>query len=126
MLPKVDVPSIHVPLLSATRDMIAAPQLKMMKPTAILINTARGGVVNEPDLWDALRNNVIASAGIDAWVKEPPTKEDYGHVFEMDNVVTTPHIGGSPAEIQTATCRAMVDRMKEVLIDRLEPKDRVC
>ncbi|KAF2165444.1 hypothetical protein M409DRAFT_36894 [Zasmidium cellare ATCC 36951] len=126
ILPQVDVLSIHVPLLSATRDMIAAPQLRMMKPTAVLINTARGGVVNEPDLWDALRNNIIASAGVDAWVKEPPTKEDYGHVLEMDNVVTTPHIGGSPAEIQTATCRAMVDRMKEALIDGVKPKDRVC
>ena len=95
-----------------------------MKPTAILINTSRGGIVNEPDLWKALQERIIASAGVDAWVSEPPTKDVSGDVFELDTLVTTPHIGGSPAEVQTATCISMIDRMKEVIIDKTDPKNR--
>lgn len=125
MLPTVDVLSLHVPLMAATHNLIALPQLKKMKSSAILINTSRGGIVNETDLWQALRERTIASAGVDAWVSEPPTRDKYGEVFDLDNLVMTPHIGGSPAEIQTATCMSMVDRMKEVLVDKVEPKNRV-
>ncbi|KAH8696615.1 hypothetical protein BGW36DRAFT_298629 [Talaromyces proteolyticus] len=124
MLPVVDVLSLHVPLLPTTTGMIQLQQLKAMKPTAILINCARGGVVNEEALWRALRENIIASAGVDAWVKEPPTREVYGNIFDLRNLVMSPHIGGSPAEVQTATCKSMCDHMKE-LIDGKPPRDRV-
>ncbi|KAF3067417.1 D-3-phosphoglycerate dehydrogenase [Daldinia childiae] len=124
MAPLVDVLSLHVPLLPTTRNLITLPLLKTMKRTAILINVARGSVVNEEDLWIALRENIIASAGVDAWVSEPPTREVYGDVLDLQNLVMSPHIGGSPAEVQTATCISMVDHMKE-LIDGRPPRDRV-
>lgn len=124
LAPRVDVLSLHVPLLPTTKNLITLPILKSMKPTAILINVARGGVVDEEALWVALRKGMIASAGVDAWVSEPPTKEVYGDVLDLENLVISPHIGGSPAEIQTATCVSMVDHMKE-LIDGKPPRDRV-
>ncbi|GAD95690.1 hypothetical protein CNBA0210 [Paecilomyces variotii No. 5] len=124
LVPLVDVLSLHVPLLPTTRNMINMSLLKTMKPTSILINCARGGVVNEEDLWRALREGIIASAGVDAWVSEPPTKAVYGDVFDLENVVMSPHIGGSPAEVQTATCIGMCDRMRE-MIDGKIPRDRV-
>lgn len=124
LLPQVDVLTLHVPLLDSTRDIIKLDELKVMKPTSILINTSRGGVVNESDLWHALREGIIASAGVDAWVSEPPTRAVYRDVLDLENLVMTPHIGGSPAEVQTATCRAMCDRMRE-LVDGKPPRDRV-
>ena len=104
--------------------MITLPLLQTMKPTAILVNVARGGVVHEEDLWTALREGVIASAGVDAWISEPPTREVYGDVLELKNLVMSPHIGGSPAEVQTATCMSMVDHMRE-MVDGKPPRDRV-
>lgn len=104
--------------------MISHAHLKPMKSSAILINCARGGVVHEDDLWKALREGIIASAGVDAWVSEPPTREVYGNVLDLDNLVTSPHIGGSPAEIQTLTCMSMCDHMRE-MIDGKPPRDRV-
>lgn len=124
MLPSVDVLSLHVPLLPTTKNLITLPLLKKMKPTAILINVARGGAVHEQGLWQALREGIIASAGVDAWVSEPPTRDVYGDVFDLENLVMSPHIGGSPAEIQTAVCMSMVDHMKEML-DGQPPRDRV-
>lgn len=124
ILPIVDVLSLHVPLLPTTKDMINLPLLKTMKPTAILINCSRGGVVNEEDLWTALRKGIIASAGVDVWVNEPPTREVYGDILDLENLVMSPHIGGSPAEVQTATCISMCDHMRE-MIDGKPPKDRV-
>jgi phosphoglycerate dehydrogenase-like enzyme len=67
-----------------------------MKPTACLINTARGGLVDEPALVEALRNGIIAGAGLDAQAQEPPAA---GHpLWELRNVVLTPHVGGSTEE----------------------------
>ena len=124
MLPLVDVLSLHVPLLPTTKDMITLPLLQTMKPTAILINCSRGGVVNESDLWRALQEGIIASAGVDAWVSEPPSREVYGDILDLENLVMSPHIGGSPAEVQTATCMSMCDHMRE-MIDGKAPRDRV-
>jgi len=124
MLPLVDVLSLHVPLLPTTKNMITLSLMRTMKRTAILINCARGGVVNEDDLWKALREGIIGSAGVDAWVSEPPTREIYGDVLELENLVMSPHIGGSPAEVQTTTCMSMCDHMRE-MIDGKAPRDRV-
>ncbi len=67
-----DVVSIHVPLTADTRNMIAKDQLEMMKPSALIINTSRGGIINEEDLAQALRSGVIAAAGLDVLEQEPP------------------------------------------------------
>ncbi len=80
--------------------------------------------MKEDDLWQALREGVIASAGVDAWMSEPPTNEVYGDILDLESLVMSPHIGGSPAEVQIATCMNMVDHMKE-LIDGKPPRDRV-
>jgi D-3-phosphoglycerate dehydrogenase len=83
-----DVVSIHAPLTSDNKGMIDAQALKTMKPTAILINAARGGIVNEADLHEGLKNNVIAGAGIDVFEHEPPSDSP---LLELENVVLTPH-----------------------------------
>ena len=83
-----DIVSIHVPLIPETRWMIDEKALSRMKPSAILINAARGGIVNETDLYQALKNKVIAGAGLDVFENEPPTDSA---LLELDNVVLTPH-----------------------------------
>ncbi len=83
-----DVISIHAPLTPENRGMIDLKALKTMKPTAILINAARGGIVNEADLYHALKDKIIAGAGIDVFEKEPPTDSP---LLALDNVVLTPH-----------------------------------
>ena len=83
-----DIISIHVPLIPETQSMINEKTLGSMKPSAILINAARGGIVNETDLYHALKNGVIAGAGIDVFENEPPSESP---LLELDNVVLTPH-----------------------------------
>jgi len=83
-----DVISIHAPLTPENKGMIDEKALKTMKPTAILINAARGGIVNEADLYQGLKDRVIAGAGIDVFEKEPPGDSP---LLELDNVVLTPH-----------------------------------
>ena len=83
-----DVISIHAPLTPENKGMIDEKALKTMKPTAILINAARGGLVNEADLYRGLKDKVIAGAGIDVFENEPPRESP---LLELDNVVLTPH-----------------------------------
>jgi len=83
-----DVISIHAPLTPENRGMIDAKALQTMKTTAILINAARGGIVNEADLYQGLKDKVIAGAGIDVFENEPPSDSP---LLELDNVVLTPH-----------------------------------
>jgi D-3-phosphoglycerate dehydrogenase len=84
-----DVVSIHVPLLESTRDLLAARELALMKPTAILINSARGGIINEEDLADALDQGLILGAGIDAYEIEPPTLQSAARLIKHPRVVST-------------------------------------
>ena len=83
-----DIVSLHVPLIPETKWMINEKTLGLMKPSAILINAARGGIVNETDLYQALKNKAIAGAGLDVFENEPPTDSA---LLELDNVVLTPH-----------------------------------
>jgi D-3-phosphoglycerate dehydrogenase len=92
VLRQSDIVSLHAPLLPETRGMINAATLALMKPTAVLINTARGGVVDEPALIEALQKKIIAGAGLDVFAKEPPARDN--PLLHMDNVVVTPHNGG--------------------------------
>lgn len=86
---KADFISIHVPLTQDTKGLINEKMLKKMKPTAILINAARGGVVNEEDLYTALKEKTIAGAAVDVFEKEPPKKDH--PFFQLDNILVTPH-----------------------------------
>ena len=83
-----DVVSLHVPLIPQTKWMIQEKTLGLMKPSAILINAARGGIVKESDLYQALKDKVIAGGGLDVFETEPPTDSA---LLELDNVVLTPH-----------------------------------
>jgi len=91
-----DIISVHVPLLSSTRDLIDERRLRMMKPTGIIINTARGGIVNEEALCKVLKEGRIFGAGVDAFVSETPSLAD--ELLTCPNCVTTPHAGGSAVD----------------------------
>jgi D-3-phosphoglycerate dehydrogenase / 2-oxoglutarate reductase len=103
VLPRADFVSIHCPKTSETVGMFNADRLKRMKATAYLINTARGGIVDEPALYDALVSGKLAGAGLDVFEMEPPPM---GHsLFELPNVIMAPHVAG--------VTREAVDRMSE-------------
>ena len=91
LLKQSDIVSIHVPLSPRSRGMIGAKELGMMKPTALLVNTSRGPIVEEAPLLDALRNNKIAGAGFDVYDIEPLPLDH--PLRKMDNVTLTPHLG---------------------------------
>ncbi len=92
LLGTADIVTLHVPLLESTRGMIGWEQFKLMKPSAILINTSRGSVVDEEALIKALQQKEIAGAGLDVFTKEPPELDN--PLLSMENVVATPHLGG--------------------------------
>jgi D-3-phosphoglycerate dehydrogenase len=101
LLSQADYVSLHVPLTEATRGMIDRAKLQMMKRTACIINAARGGVVVEDDLYDALMAGEIAGAAIDSFQDEPPTGSK---LLTTRKVIALPHIGGATDE---ATHRIM-------------------
>ncbi len=88
LLAAADIVSIHAPLTPENKGLINARTLKLMKPTALLINAARGGIVDEADLFQALTTGVIAGAGLDVFEEEPPVDSP---LLALDNVVLTPH-----------------------------------
>jgi D-3-phosphoglycerate dehydrogenase len=90
LLRRSDYVSIHVPLTEATARLIGAQELSLMKRSAFLINTSRGGVIDQPALVDALRAGRIAGAGLDVTDPEPPAPED--PLLALDNVILTPHV----------------------------------
>ncbi|HTV74179.1 MAG TPA: phosphoglycerate dehydrogenase [Candidatus Acidoferrales bacterium] len=117
LLRTADIVTLHVPLNKQTRGMIDAAQLKLMKPTALLINCARGGVIDEAALLEALDAGTIAAAAIDVVATEPPPPDGTGaKLHRHPKVVATPHLGGSTHEaleriaIQLATDLAVVLR----------------
>ena len=87
-----DILSVHVPMTASTKGMIGAQQLRSMKPSSILINTARGGVIDEPALVEALKSGQIRGAGLDSYAVEPIEKDH--PLLRLENVVLTSHNGG--------------------------------
>ena len=110
LLAAADVVSVHVPLSAATRGLIGADELALMKPTALLINTARGGLVDEAALARALVDGRLAGAGIDVYADEPLPPDS--PLRSAPNTVLTPHLGASTAEAQV---RAAVQTAEQVL-----------
>lgn len=108
-----DVVTLHVPLTPTTKDMISYEQLQTMKSTAILLNTARGGIVNEEHLARALEEGLIWGAGFDCHVQEPPTLEKYERLWNSPRFVGTPHVAAAVDETQIATINAATDGVWE-------------
>ena len=114
LLATADIVTLHVPLLENTQQMIGWEQLRMMKPSAILINTSRGPAVDESALIRALREKMIAGAGIDVFDPEPPGRKN--PLLRMDTVVATPHIAGVALEnwmFRVRTCWNNLQRVWE-------------
>ena len=97
LLAQSDFISIHMPKTPETTGMISTDQFGLMKPTAFIVNVARGGLIDEDALFAALKSNRIAGAGLDVFVSEPPTDSP---LLALDNVVLTPHLGASTDEAQ--------------------------
>lgn len=97
LLERSDIVSLHCPLTADTKGLIGKAQLAKMKNTAILLNTARGGVVEQDDLAEALRDGQIAGAALDVFDKEPPLAEDHP-LLQAPNTVVTPHIAFASIE----------------------------
>ena len=96
LLREADIVSLHCPLTERTRHLIGAAELATMKPTAFLVNAARGEVVDEPALVEALREGRIAGAGLDSFAEEPPAPDN--PLWDLPNLIVTPHLGGATSE----------------------------
>lgn len=109
---QADVITLHVPLTSATRSLIGARELAKIKPTALIINCARGGLVDEDALAEAVKARRIAGAALDVFSAEPVTASP---LFESDKIVTTPHLGASTFEAQINVSRDIAEQVLTVL-----------
>lgn len=110
---KSDFISIHVPLLDSTKHMINKEVLDSSKNGLILINTARGGIVDEKALYDALVSGKVKAAGMDVFEEQPPKADN--PLFTLDNFIGTLHIGGSTAEAMDRNGKSVVDNIFEAL-----------
>ena len=91
LLPQIDILTLHTPLADNTKNLIGKKELALMKPTALLINTARGGIVDEKALASALRNGKLGGAGVDTLTQEPPTNQNPLLAPDIPNLIVTPH-----------------------------------
>lgn len=108
-----DIVSLHCPLTDATRELVNARRLKQMKPTAILINTGRGPLINEQDLADALNNGTIFAAGLDVLTQEPPRADN--PLLSAKNCYITPHIAWASTAARERLMQIMLDNIKAYL-----------
>jgi glyoxylate reductase len=118
LLGESDFVSIHAPQKQETHHLIGARELALMKPTAFLVNTARGPIVDEQALVRALADRRIAGAGLDVYEDEPRVE---GALLSMSNVVLTPHLGSAVAELREAMAHLVVDNIIAVLERRMPP-----
>ncbi|MCB0094842.1 MAG: D-glycerate dehydrogenase [Caldilineaceae bacterium] len=119
LLAESDFVSLHTNLDESTHHLIGAAQLAQMKPTAFLINTARGGLVDQAALTQALQNGTIAGAGLDVLEKEPPTADD--PIYTLPNVICFPHIGSATHETRRAMRDLAVENLLAVLAGKRPP-----
>jgi D-3-phosphoglycerate dehydrogenase len=113
LLKDSDFITLHVPLAPRTEKLIGRSQLALMKPTAYLINTARGKVVDQAALWEALKERRIAGAALDVYEVEPIARDE--PLLQLDNVILTPHIASATAETRTKMALTAADDVIRVL-----------
>lgn len=118
LLPKCDFVSLHVPLLTSTYHLINEARLKLMKPTAYLINTSRGPVIDEKVLTKSLKENWIAGAAIDVFEFEPEITKD---LKKLDNVILTPHIASATKETRDKMSKLAAENIIAALSGQLPP-----
>jgi glycerate dehydrogenase len=118
VLARADVLSLHVPLNEETRDMIGREEFGLMKPSAVLINCARGGVVDERALARALREGRIAGAGVDVLSAEPPREENPLLAPDVPNLIVTPHVAWAGREAQQILADQLVDNIEAFVLRR--------
>ena len=111
VLKNSDFITIHVPLTPETKHSISTPQFELMKDSAFIVNCARGGIIDEDALYDALVNNKIGGAALDVYEEEPPKESK---LFDLDNIVLTPHIAASTKEAQRDAAIIVADEIIEL------------
>jgi D-3-phosphoglycerate dehydrogenase len=115
LLARSDIVSVHVPLTHATKDLIGRAAIAKMKPGAFVLNVARGGIVDEAALADALLSGQVGGAAIDVFETEPPTASP---LLSAPNTILTPHLGASTAEAQIAIALEVANEVLDVLDGR--------
>jgi len=121
LLKKADIINLSVPLTEETKNLITSKELEIMKDTSYLINMSRGGVVNENDLYNELKNNQIAGAAIDVFERE----REKSPLFDLDNIVATPHIGAMTYESQKRIAEILVQNLNNWLEGK-EMQNLIC
>lgn len=111
LLQSSDYVSLHVPLLDSTRHMINAERISRMKKTACIINTSRGGTIDEDALYEALKEGRLGGAALDVFEEEPAVSTP---LAQLDNVVLTPHIGAQTAEAQALAANVIAEKIVQI------------
>ena len=122
LLAQVDLLSLHLPLSAETRHMLSTKEFALMKKDAVLVNVARGGIVDEAALYEALKSGHLFGAGIDVFAKDPPQPDD--PLLSLPNVVATPHAAGGTFDTPERSSRGVAQQVIRVL-QGLEPLHRV-
>jgi len=112
LLARADYITIHTPMTSETRNILNADAFRKMKPGVFIINCARGGIVNEADLHEAIKEGIVAGAALDVFSVEPPSGNP---LLALDQVIATPHLGASTEEAQENVAIAVADQMVDFL-----------
>ena len=115
-LPKVDFVSVHCPKSPETVNMFNTETLGLMKPDAFLVNTARGGIVNEDALYEALKGGTLRGAGLDVMDREPP--DPANKLFTLENVILSPHMAGVTREASDRMATTAVENILSVFDGR--------
>jgi D-3-phosphoglycerate dehydrogenase len=111
LLKEADFITLHIPLTSSTKGLIGAKELALVKPTVRIINTARGGLIDEKALAKAIKEKKVAGAAIDVFATEPTTSSI---LFEDDNIIVTPHLGASTAEAQAMAAKDVAEQVVDI------------
>ena len=120
LLRRADVISLHCPLNEATRNLLSAEQFKTMKRTAIVVNTARGGLIDSAALADALRSGEIAAAAIDVLPEEPPINGDPLLDYSGENLIVTPHVAWATNEARQAAVDQLTEKIAAFVADTID------